>query len=348
MRIVIRWLLLLIVMLMPIQSWAQETTPTTPTVQIDKRKLLVPPRNADGTIIVTPFLQEPMRWALDQQQNFYSALRGAIKGLASLSPWSAAWSLISLSFLYGVFHAAGPGHGKAVISAWVLATENELRRGLVIAAMSAFFQALTAIVIVSSLLLFVDSASRMVRDVAGFLESASYLMIAGMGALLLWSTLRVKPKAVAVEPPQFEIVNVHHHHHVHAAGETCDCGHAHAPAVSELKEPLSWWRAVTLAFAVGLRPCTGALLVLIFSYAAGLFWAGVLSTLAMGLGVFVTTAVMATLAVYGKALALRFAGLDNRALGFAVKGLRVVCGLGILCLGSVLFWASLGRGSGML
>lgn len=347
MRTIIGLFMLLATLLLPLPAMAQEGTTATPTVQIDKRKLLVPPRNADGTIIVTPFRQDPMRWMLEQQQNFYSALRGAIQGLSSLSPWSAAWSLVSLSFLYGVFHAAGPGHGKAVISAWVLATENELRRGLVIAALSALFQALTAIAIVSGLLLFVDSASRMVRDVAGFLESASYLMIAGMGAYLLWSTLRIKSSPAVAATPEFVIVNVHHNH-LHAEGEACDCGHSHGPALSDVKEPLSWWRAVTLAFAVGLRPCTGALLVLIFSYAAGLYWAGILSTLAMGLGVFITIAAMASLAVYGKALALRFAGLNNQALGLAVRTLRVVCGLMIFGLGSLLFWASLGRSTGMM
>ncbi len=172
--------------------WLQsgDAAKVTPKVIIDKRKLLVPPRNPDGSFMVTPFTEDPVRWARDKQQNFYRQLSGAIRGLKSSSPMAAGWTLVLISFLYGVFHAAGPGHGKAVISGWVLATENDLRRGIVIAAMSALFQALTAIVIVSALLLFVSSASAMARDVAGFLESASYLMIAGLGLYLVWTAFR--------------------------------------------------------------------------------------------------------------------------------------------------------------
>ena len=76
-------------------------------------------------------------------------MQQSIKAMNSTSPLAAALALMGLSFGYGVFHAAGPGHGKAVISAWLLATENELRRGIAIAFMSALVQALTAIAIVS-------------------------------------------------------------------------------------------------------------------------------------------------------------------------------------------------------
>ena len=88
-----------------------------------------------------------------------------------------------LSFGYGVFHAAGPGHGKAVISAWLLATENELRRGMLISFLSAIIQALTAILLVSVLFLVVASVGSTARNVAGVLESASYALIALLGAL---------------------------------------------------------------------------------------------------------------------------------------------------------------------
>lgn len=350
MRFVIR-ILLLLALFAPVMTQASyaQATPDAPKVVIDKRKLLVPPRNADGSFIETPFREDPVRWMRDKQQNFYRQLSGALRGLASGSKAAAAWTLLSLSFLYGMFHAAGPGHGKAVISAWVLATERELKRGIAIAALSALFQALTAIVIVSALLLFVEGASRMARDVAGFLESASYLMIAGLGLWLLWGTWRgshahVAARTAGGDGPVFDIVNplpATAHVHVHDHGADCDCGHAHTPDVAELKQDLTWTRAISLAFAVGLRPCTGALLVLIFAHGLGLYGAGVLSVLVMGLGVFLTTASIATLAVYAKALALRLAAGDNQKTAALVKSLRVVCGLAIVVLGGWMFAASL-------
>lgn len=333
--------------------------PSPPKITIDKRKLLVPPRNADGSFIETPFTEDPVRWMRDRQQNFYRRLSGAIRGLKSSAPVAAGWTLVFLSFLYGVFHAAGPGHGKAVISGWVLATENDLRRGIVIAALSALFQALTAILIVSGLLLFVSSASAMARDVAGFLESASYLMIAGLGLYLVWTAWRPLHGHGAISAAggtrhvhgdmAFEIVApppLHAHGHVHTAD--CDCGHAHLPAATEVRGDWSWGRAVALAFAVGLRPCTGALLVLIFSWSLGVYWAGIVATLAMGVGVFITISVIAALAVFARSAALRFAGLEGRLLARVVSGLRLLVGMGIAGLGGLLFWASLGGVNGMM
>jgi len=358
-------LLALALLVLPLAAQSMAQTAEAPKVVIDKSKLLVPPKNPDGSYKVTPFSESPVRWMRDQQQNFYRQMSSSIRALNASSPMTAARTLMLLSFLYGVFHAAGPGHGKAVISAWVLATENELKRGIAIAAMSALFQALTAIAIVSALLFFVQSASAMARDVAGFLESASYLMIAGLGFYLVWGAFSKRshepahapvlaPLHASMHAPakvrgerQFELVSrprtageIAHVHDEH-------CGHAHAPEPAQLRGVWSWGRAMTLAFAVGLRPCTGALLVLIFSWSLGLYWAGVLSTLVMAFGVFITIAVVTSLAVYAKAAALRFAAFDNRMLGHVVKGLRVACGLGIVGLGGLMFWASLGAASGM-
>ena len=256
-----------------------------------------------------------------------------------------------------MLHAAGPGHGKAVISGWVLATENELRRGILIAFMSAMIQALTAIVIVGSLVLLVHNASAMARDVAGFLESASYAMIAAMGFYLAWTGLRrMAPKVASMSKPQFagaqqfELVSrpgsggVDQHTH----DDNCGCGHAHAPAAAAVRGDWSLSRAVALAFSVGIRPCSGAILVLITSYSLGLFWAGVASTLAMGFGVFLTISAIAALAVFAKSTALKFAATDNPALVFTVKIGKLVVGLGIAALGAVLFWASLGGVNGSL
>ena len=153
-------------------AMAQATEQAAPA--IDKRKLLVQPRNADGTLKTVAFSDDPVLWIRDQQQRFYGSMSGALRQIKTGAPLAATWTLMLLSFGYGVFHAAGPGHGKAVISAWLLATDNDLRRGVLIALLSALIQALTAIAIVSALLLLVAGAGAVARDVAGYLESASY------------------------------------------------------------------------------------------------------------------------------------------------------------------------------
>jgi nickel/cobalt transporter (NicO) family protein len=350
-------LLVLLVLLLGIGTplaQAQDATPQPEkkTVVIDKRKLLVQPRNADGTIIETAFLEDPVLWMRTKQQNFYGRMANAMRGLKTSSAKTAAWTLLSISFLYGVFHAAGPGHGKAVVTGWVLATENELKRGIAIAFLSAMIQALTAIVVVSALVLLVNRASAMARDVAGFLESASYTMIAAMGLYLIWNGWNsFRPKQIVAIAPvagPFELVSRPQLAADHVHGADCGCGHAHAPAATEVRGEWSWGRAFAMAFAVGIRPCSGAILVLVASYSLGLFWAGVLSTLAMGIGVFLTIATIASLAVYAKSTAVRLVGADNPVAAMAVRWGKVVVGLCIAGFGLLLFLGSLGANNGML
>ena len=316
---------------------AQTTDQTAPQVTIDKRKLLVQPRNADGTLQVVSFWENPVLWARDQQQIFYGAMSGAMREMKKEKPLAAAWTLMLLSLGYGVFHAAGPGHGKTVISAWLLATENELRRGVLIAFMSAIIQAITAILIVSVLLLIVASVGATARNVGGFLESASYGLIAAMGLYLIWTAFR--PHA-----------NRHDHGHKHTNEHHHDesCGHGHLPEAKQLKGNWSLTKAFSLAFAVGIRPCTGALLVLIFANALGLYWAGIASTFAMAAGTFLTVSMIASLAVYSKMLAMKLAAKDDRWLGWAAFGLRLGGGAAIAGLGAILLLGSLGSVNTMM
>jgi ABC-type nickel/cobalt efflux system permease component RcnA len=321
----------------------------------DRRKLMVPPKNADGSLQVTPFLDDPVLWLRDQQQVFYRSMSGALHDMGKGGP-AAGLTLMLLSFAYGVFHAAGPGHGKTVVSAWLLATANDVRRGIIIAFLSALIQALTAIAIVGALLLMAAAIGNVARDVAGVLESASYAMIAGLGAWLLWTGLR-RTARLAPAPAHGSASPVASHHHfesftplapsAHVHGPDCGCDHAHMPELQDLRGAWSWLRAFSLAFAVGIRPCTGALLVLVFANTLGFFWAGVAATFAMALGTFITVSAIAAVTVYARKLALRLASGDGRWLSWAARGLRLAAGGFILLLGGMLFWASLGAPAGM-
>ncbi|WP_368904929.1 nickel/cobalt transporter [Taklimakanibacter lacteus] len=350
-------LLCLVAAVLPTQGFAQDQQGTT-APRIDQRKLLVPPRNADGTFKAPPFWSDPALWIMIQQRNFYGAMDNSIKQLKAQSSFAAATTLILLSFGYGVFHAAGPGHGKTVISAWLLATENELRRGILIAFMSAVIQALTAIMVISTLLLLVTAVGSTARDVGGFLESASYALIGLMGAYLIWTALRPHNHEVAHAHSGHDHGHLHHdhpgHHHDHHGhahhdhhahnhdhDAHCDCGHAHVPTARQVKGEWSMTKAFSLAFAVGIRPCTGALLVLVSANFIGIYWAGITSTFIMALGTAITVSIIATIAVYSKKLAISLAKRDAAWLGYAAFGLRLGGGLVILALGAIMFWGSL-------
>jgi len=330
--------------------------------KIDRRKLLVQPRNKDGTLVRVSFFEDPVLWAREKQQAFYGSLSGALRQIKGASPVAAAWSLMLMSFAYGVFHAAGPGHGKAVISAWLLATESQLRRGIIISLMSAIIQALTAIALVSALFLVVASVGSTARDVAGLLESASYALIALMGAYLVWTGLRlILPAPVPAMPSVTTRQTVALHDfasfqplanaaaapdHVH--GPDCGCGHAHVPAPREVAGDWSFAKAFSLAFAVGIRPCTGAILVLLFASGLGLYWAGIAATFAMAVGTFITVSAIAAIAVYSKKLAAHMMRGNSRLLDRFAIGLRLAGGGAIAFLGTILFLGSLGTTNAMM
>jgi nickel/cobalt transporter (NicO) family protein len=343
-----------------------------PPVKIDRKKLLVQPRNKDGTLQQVSFFEDPVLWAREKQQAFYGKLSATLRQMKGASPLAAAWTLMLLSFGYGVFHAAGPGHGKAVISAWLLATENELKRGVLISFMSAVIQALTAILVVSVLFMVVASVGSTARNVAGVLESASYGLIALLGGYLIWTALLMLRPAKAPGTPapalagatttrqaialhdfgSFEPMKASgpssspSQSHVH--GPDCGCGHAHLPAASDVKGDWSFAKAFSLAFAVGIRPCTGALLVLVFANGLGLYWAGVAATFAMAVGTFITVSVIAAIAVYAKKLAAMMMRGNSRLLDWFGIGLRFAGGGAIAFLGTILFLGSLGSTNAMM
>jgi nickel/cobalt transporter (NicO) family protein len=332
-------------------SCVHAQTTAEPNIIIKKSQLLVRPKDADGNVIITPFFENPIIWARDKQQAFSGTMRTALNKLKTDSSTTAAWTLLSFGLAYGIFHAAGPGHGKVVISSWLLATENDLKRGLLVAFLSSMFQALTAILLVSGLFLIVASVGSVVRDIVGFMEQASYAMICALGLYLIYTAARswFKKRVVVMQnggtPFNFEIVNPHNDQgHIHDE----HCSHNHTPEPKDLRGDWSFQRALSLSFAIGLRPCTGAIAVLLAANTIGLFWAGIASTLAMGFGVFLTVSVIAAITVYGKDFALKLAARDNQRLGTIVKLLRLGGGVVIAFMGAIMFLGSFGANNAIL
>jgi nickel/cobalt transporter (NicO) family protein len=299
-------------------------------------------------------------WLLARQSEFYRQMSSTIR--AAKSDGSAVWTLLAISFAYGIFHAAGPGHGKAVISSYLVANRETARRGIVLSFASALMQSLVAVAIVGIGAALLNATARTMCGAERVIEIASYALIAAFGARLVWTKgggfLRVlRPAqlvpAMAVAAQHHDHGHDHDHSHAHASvahdhgdhdhGHEEDhvhdehCGHAHGPDPSELAGPGGWRRGFSAIFAVGIRPCSGAILVLVFALAQGLFWAGVAATLVMGLGTAITVATIAVIAVSAKDLAQRLSGASDgggalimRGVEFAAAGLVLLFGLGLL------------------
>lgn len=279
------------------------------------------------------------RWVAAQQSAFYQELTGAVRDMKQNG--SAFWTLISLSFLYGVFHAAGPGHGKVVMSSYVLANRETAKRGAVLCLLSSLLQALVAIGVISILAILFNATSLVITDASRFLEVGSYVLVTVLGAYLVFKAIR---GLLSAQPASHDHHHDHHHSHDHDHhhDENCGCGHAHAPS-PELADQAkgSVKAAVAAIFSVGLRPCTGALIVLVFALAQGLFWAGVLSALAMGLGTAITVTTLMFLAVGTRRATLVFTGSNTRGATYVLNGIQLLGAVAVLLLGGVLLIAAL-------
>lgn len=320
---------------------------------------------------------ELLVWINTHQQDFYRSLTGALKAMRE-DPWSLL-SLIGLSFAYGVFHAAGPGHGKAVISSYLLANEIELRRGILVSFVSAFLQGLVAIAVVGAAYFALRGTSISMTDATRTLEIASYAMIVAFGIWLLVRKLRASfatqsqassagslfdaataPSGGSVTASlfagpsetstrrettgsRFRAMAVSHDHDALAPGSVChECGIAHLPDPSLVGGSVFGLRdAWSAVIAVGLRPCSGALLVMTFSLLNGLLLGGILSVLAMALGTAITVSVLASLAVGAKSIALKLSGPGSRRAGIVASSIEVGAALVVILLGALLLAASL-------
>jgi nickel/cobalt transporter (NicO) family protein len=298
------------------------------------------------------------------QAQFYQALTRALSAVKD-SP-DAALLLAGLSFLYGIFHAVGPGHGKAVITSYLIASRQTVRRGILISLAAAVLQGLVAIaIVVVASVIFRATAIGMTRA-TNWLEIVSYALVAGVGAWLLWNKLRHGGHAHAPAPTQdrhqghdhdhdhdhghdhnHDHVHAHGHDHGHEHGHHLDHGdacHSHAPDPALLDKPLTISRAWAATLAVGIRPCSGAIIVLVFALSQQLFLAGIAAVLAMSFGTFITVSALAVAAVSTKDLALRFAGLDTPAAERIMRVIEIGGAAFVLVFGLTLLGGALAGG----
>jgi len=293
-------------------------------------------------------------WIFAQQAAFYRSLSGFIR--ASKDDGAAMWGLFGISFLYGVFHAVGPGHGKAVISSYLVANEETWRRGVVLSFASAGVQSVVAIVVVAIAAVLLGATAKTIGLTVHVVEIVSYglviliglrlFYVKGRGFLLACRELTWTPEAalaltsghssktLRLPAPRVGAMTMRggqcmidgcagHEHgfHCHDDHHESAWGHAHGPDPAELAGAGGWRRGLSAVVAVGLRPCSGAIIVLIFALAQDLFWTGVGATLIMGLGTAVTVAAIATLAMSARQIA---SGIANARSGFGMLMMRAI------------------------
>ena len=299
-----------------------------------------------GPISMTGPWGQVQRWILAQQADFYMALKEAVKLVEE--SWVALGALLGLSFGYGVFHAAGPGHGKVVLTTYLFASGATARRGALLAMIAAMLQASVAVILIGIAAVALNLTAMVITQTALVLELASYALFVILGLWLLarafnaFASLRGQRKAAHDHHHEHHHDHHHDHDHDHDGGE-CGCGHTHAPSLEVVDQAIGFRGMVLAVLSMGLRPCSGALIVLVFALSQKVFWAGVLSAYAMGIGTGLSIAILALVAVYARSFSQKLAekGLSNALFDWFGASILLLAGLVVLGFGSILLLANL-------
>ena len=274
-----------------------------------------------------------LAWIAELQRDFYRAMSSQLGQLRKNN--NAFWLLGALSFLYGIFHAAGPGHGKVVISSYVLANDQQLKRGLLLSLVSAMVQSTTAVafVLVAAAILHVSSA--VMSQAANWMVAGSYGLVALLGAWLV-----IRQLFFGHSHEHDHRGNAHAHGHAHDHGHEDDATHLHVVPADRVT---GGWRAqLAVVFSVGLRPCSGALIVLVFALSQGVLAAGIAAVYLMGLGTAITVSLLAIFATGARGVAMRLATVgDGGAASVVLWWIELAGAACVLAFGLLLLAASL-------
>ncbi|CAM3666795.1 nickel/cobalt efflux protein RcnA [Vibrio aerogenes CECT 7868] len=230
--------------------------------------------------------------------------------------------LLEISFLYGIFHSLGPGHGKVVVSTYLATHQTKIRIGLVIPVVAALIQALVAIFLVTLFLYIFHTTMHQLNATVQYFFHASASGVILIGIYLVGRSVMTWRRQA--------------HEHDHNHDHHCSCGHQHVVSADAINNASSLKEYLALIFSIGARPCTGALLVLFFAHLANAYWLGVISSILMGAGTALTTTCIAFFTVSGKKF-ISFYTRDSLA-DFRHTGLilKILAGIVLVLLGLIL------------
>ncbi|WP_052706139.1 nickel/cobalt transporter [Vibrio galatheae] len=284
---------------------------------------------------------------------------------AKTHPWLAGGYLVGVSFLYGMLHSLGPGHGKVIVTTYLATHPTKVKTSLVLTIISAFCQALVAIVLVSILLWGFNASMRVVNQQANFFVSLSFVLVVMLGCLICWKaakqlyrTMRTeKIKFVRMTPLTIRTASEHSHidkkfvvcpltlrtpvamtNQHKATLESCGCGHQHVASAQAINHAENWREYVGIVASIGMRPCTGAIMVLLFANMVGLYWMGVASAIAMAIGTAFTTSIIAVMTLTSKQLVKRYLTASNNKANWMNVGyfLQFIGGVLLIMVGLTL------------
>ncbi len=308
-------------------------------IATEQNKSQSPPLQNEQTISTgksQSLWRQSQQWLQQKQAQVSAKLSNYLDQFSKTNDYRFALSLIVASLIYGLVHAAGPGHGKVLVSSYVMANNQTMSRGIILAFLSAFVQGTVAIVLVGSLVFLFNQSGATIKNYGHSLAQISYCLIIALGVYLFISLLRTRLKRNA----SIDLKHPHESHDHHHHDDNCGCNHGHMPTSQEVQGKWDLPKIISLVLSVGLRPCTGALYILAFALVKGLFWVGAIAVYAMALGTAITISIMIMAVVSGRQLALFSSGENSKGTSLVYD----VCAFGgaivIVLFGSLLLASS--------
>ncbi|MFA9489124.1 MULTISPECIES: nickel/cobalt transporter [unclassified Mannheimia] len=289
---------------------------------------------------------------MEWQKVFNTELSGSLNALSD-NQNKAGLTLVFISFLYGVFHAVGPGHGKFILTSYLSLEKTKLNQAMKITFASALVQGLVAVSLVTVIVVIFTLSRQYFNLTLKWVERGSFVIMILLGLYWCYQVFKVikkvsKPKIKSIRFSQPSVLQkipqkrplVQHNHHVH--DEHCDCGHKHLPTSNEMQKAKDWKTQLMLILSIGARPCSGAILVLFLSYTLDLYFWGVISALVMAIGTGVTLSLFAYLVIVARNKAITvsswyFSAQMNRNV---VRLIKFGLGIVLILFGVTLFHSS--------
>ncbi|MGG4662066.1 nickel/cobalt transporter [Providencia vermicola] len=261
-------------------------------------------------------------------------------------PFYAGGLLVIASFAYGFLHALGPGHGKLIITTYIATQATHLKQSVVISLLASLLQGLVAILLVSFVLILFQLSTKHLNQASAYAEQISYVFVILLGVFLCVSAIRrfwqiSKPKKSAaltlrsIQPlnqSQSKII----YHKVQTESSSCACGHQHVVQSDQLQAGFK--SKLLIILSMGIRPCSGAILVLLFSYVIDAYVWGMIAALMMAVGTALTICLIAVFVHLMRDNALRVSRLKGVQLSpYWVISLKIIAGVLFVLMGVLLY-----------
>lgn len=263
-----------------------------------------------------------LQWCLAAQITLHRYLVMYLLQLNNHQYSGGLW-LLTGAFFYGVLHAIGPGHGKFIVATYLSTTKESQTAARVIPFIGSLMQGVSAILFVFILAVGFNLASGSLSESRWYVEKISAVLIGGFGAYLAWHAAKsIKPRKLTIRT----LSALHQH------GAACGCGHHGVGRESQG----DWKTRLGVILAIGARPCSGAIMILLFSNALGIVTWGIAAVMTMAFGT--------ALSIVGLSLAVRYA--RNRTatffageaqFGWLVPVLKMAGGIALMLFALVLF-----------